>query len=200
MFARQRGDALHLHRGAELDFVARDCRSAGEAGDHGVDLELIEHRSEGFDDDVVGLAARAVRRAFLQHDHRRQRVDTFAPGQRQLFAARRNGRGRWNGACGCASAGASTNGTGGTAGWLSPSGRQHRCLHRGPCALATARRSAQRVSLAVPPSPSPSSSPSSSAPRRPPRRPLPSVTVAASAAATRGSSARVPAPHATAYR
>ena len=53
----QRGDPLDLDAGAELDLVAGDRRAAGEAGDLGVDLELVEHLGERLDDAVVGGAA-----------------------------------------------------------------------------------------------------------------------------------------------
>ena len=43
MFLRERGDALDLGGRAELDLVPRDRRTAGEPGDLGVDLELLEH-------------------------------------------------------------------------------------------------------------------------------------------------------------
>ena len=43
MFLRQRRDPLDLDRLAELDLVAGDGRAAAEAGDPGVDLEVLEH-------------------------------------------------------------------------------------------------------------------------------------------------------------
>ena len=46
----QRGDPLDLDRRAELDLVPRHRRAAGEAGDLGVDLELVEHRRQRLDD------------------------------------------------------------------------------------------------------------------------------------------------------
>ena len=57
----QRGDPLDLDARAELDLVAGDRRAAGEAGDLGVDLELVEDLGERLDDPVVGRAARLVR-------------------------------------------------------------------------------------------------------------------------------------------
>src|SRR4029434_9452100 len=39
--AGQRGDLLDLDRGTELDLVAGDGRTAGEAGDRGIDVELL---------------------------------------------------------------------------------------------------------------------------------------------------------------
>jgi hypothetical protein len=60
------GDPLDLDAGAELDLVAGDRRATAEAGDLGVDLELVEHRRQRLDDGVVGCAACLVRAAGLE--------------------------------------------------------------------------------------------------------------------------------------
>ena len=91
MFLRQRGDLLDLDRRAELDLVAGDGRAAGEAGDLGVDVELLEHLGEPVDHGVAGLGARLVRRAGLEHVVAGQRVDDVA-GQRELLDALRQRR------------------------------------------------------------------------------------------------------------
>ena len=56
----QRGDLLDLDRRAQLDLVAGDRRAAGEAGDLGVDRELVEHAGDRLDHGVVGAAAGAA--------------------------------------------------------------------------------------------------------------------------------------------
>ena len=53
--AGERGDLLDLDRRAELHLVAGDRRAAGEAGDGGVDVELLEDAGDRLDGDVVGL-------------------------------------------------------------------------------------------------------------------------------------------------
>ena len=62
---RECGDLLDLDRGADLDLVAGDRRTAGVAGDLGVDAELLEHLGEPADHLVAGPGAGLVRRAGL---------------------------------------------------------------------------------------------------------------------------------------
>ena len=87
----ERGDLLHLHRGAELDLVAGHRRATRVAGDLGVDVELLEHLGEPGDDLVGGLRPRLVHRAGLEHLVGRERVGDVAR-QRELLDARRQRR------------------------------------------------------------------------------------------------------------
>ena len=109
--AVQRGDLLDLDAGAELDLVAGDGRASGEAGDRGVDVELLEDAGDRLDDPVVRAAARARGRSGGQQITRRERVGRVAGGlahrQAQLLAdtvaarlGRRGGRHGRSGAAG----------------------------------------------------------------------------------------------------
>ena len=75
----QRGDLLDLDRRPELDLVAGHRRTAGEAGDRGVDVELLEDAGDRLDGDVVALRARLRRGSGPQHVERGQDV---VPGDR----------------------------------------------------------------------------------------------------------------------
>ena len=92
---RERRDALDLDAGAELDLVAGDGRAAREAGDLGVDRELVEDAGEGLHDAVVDDRARLVRGPRLEDRLIGQRVGDVA-GERELLDAlgQRLGRGR----------------------------------------------------------------------------------------------------------
>jgi hypothetical protein len=70
------------------DLVARDRRTAGEAGDRGVDLELREDVGERGDHRVVGGAAHLAGAAAREEVERGQRVGDV-PGQLELLRARR---------------------------------------------------------------------------------------------------------------
>ena len=95
---RQRSDLLDLRTGAEFHLVAGDRRSAGESGDLGVDLELLEHVAQGFDDTVVGLRPFLRGWSGLEVVRGGQGVGDVA-GQGELFDAfRQLFRGR---RCGC---------------------------------------------------------------------------------------------------
>ena len=76
-----------------LDLVARHGRAAREAGDGGVDVELLEDMGERLDDLVVRLAARLVRGAMSQHREVRQVVGDIAL-ERELLDPRRHRRRR----------------------------------------------------------------------------------------------------------
>jgi len=196
------GDALHLHRGAELDFVAAlTVGSAGEAGDHAVDLELIRATAVRASMTTSGLALlrRAVRASLPSATTPAATCRHLrAPVNGSLFAARRNGRGR----LGTARAGARApvrRQTGRRDRWLVVRLGASASLSPSRAMLPWRRRDGRRsrVSLAVPP-PRPR-------PRRRPRRRLvvplvvtASVTGGSQCSSHAGSSARVPALNATA--
>jgi len=94
--AGQLGDPLDLDARPELDLVARDGRAAGEPGDRGVHVELVEHAGQGGDHLVVGLAPGARCLTGREHVGGWQLVGRI--GERQLLHAflrrRRRVRGR----------------------------------------------------------------------------------------------------------
>jgi hypothetical protein len=84
-----------LDPGTELDLVTGDRRTAAEARDLGVDLELVEHLGEGLDDPVVGGAALLVRAARLEEGAVGQGVrDVTGEGQLLDALRQRCGGGR----------------------------------------------------------------------------------------------------------
>ena len=70
----ERGDLLHLDARPELDLVPGDRRAAGEPGDGGVDVELLEHAGDALDHLVVGRGSLLRRGAQLEQRGRRQLV------------------------------------------------------------------------------------------------------------------------------
>ena len=87
----QGGDLLDLHRRAELDLVAGDCRAAGVAGDLRVDAELLEHLGQPVDHRVGRLGPGLVDRTRLEHLPVGQRVRDVA-GQAELLDPLRDRR------------------------------------------------------------------------------------------------------------
>ena len=69
----QVGDLGDLHTRPQLHLVAGHCRSAGEAGDLGVDLEFLEDVGDRLDHAVVGLGA-CLRRVAREQQFRRRQV------------------------------------------------------------------------------------------------------------------------------
>src|SRR5699024_6784935 len=83
---RQGRDLLDLRARAEFDLVAGDRGPAGEAGDLGVDLELLEHIAQRLDDAVVGLGALLRGRSRLEIVRGGQSVGDV-PGEGELLDA-----------------------------------------------------------------------------------------------------------------
>ena len=83
----QRGHALHLRGGTQLNLVAGHGRAAREAGDLRIHLELLQHVRQSFNHVLVDFGGFLSGRARNQHLLRRQHVRA-AGGLHNLLAAR----------------------------------------------------------------------------------------------------------------
>src|SRR5690606_26973457 len=92
----QRGDLLHLGARGQLDLVAGHRWAAGESGDLGIDLELLQGVGQRIYHYLVGFGSFLGRRAGRKEVLFWQGVGDV-PGELQLFAAGRNWRLRGGG-------------------------------------------------------------------------------------------------------